>query len=38
MVEDMFINREFVDVFQDDPRMDALLETFWEHHGSQGLI
>ncbi|KAI3523762.1 hypothetical protein L1887_02146 [Cichorium endivia] len=28
----------FVDVFQDDPRMDALLETFWEHHGSQGLI
>ncbi|KAI3492377.1 hypothetical protein L1887_43158 [Cichorium endivia] len=38
MVEDMFINREFVDVFQDDPRMDALLETFWEHHGSQGAV
>ncbi|KAI3510720.1 hypothetical protein L1887_17853 [Cichorium endivia] len=38
MVEDMFINREFVDVFQDDPNMDALLETFWEHHGSQGSL
>ncbi|KAI3510710.1 hypothetical protein L1887_17843 [Cichorium endivia] len=38
VMRSVVLGSAFVDVFQDDPNMDALLETFWEHHGSQGSL